>query len=404
MLTAEDVNVNVAVPVTFPQVPWTVTVPAVAVDDTVTTPVLLLTLTPVFDVGREYVTVCPVRILLFASRTVAVAVDVTVPLVGIVTLLGVSVTVRLDGTTAVRVRTAVPVMFPQVPLTVTVPAVAVDDTVTTPLLPLTLTPVFEVVSEYVTVCPVSTLLFASRTVAVAVDVAVPLVGIVTVLGVSVTERLAGIITNVNVAVPVIFPQVPLTVTVPASAVDDTVTTPVLLLTLTPVFEVVSEYVTVCPVSTLLFASRTTAVAVAVAVPLVGIVTLLGVSVTVRLDGTAVVRVSTAVPVTLPQVPWIVTVPAVAVDDTVTTPVLLSMLTPVFDVGREYVTVCPVRMLSSASRTVAVAVDVTVPFVGIVTLFGVSVTVRVAGSPDAPEPDDTDTGDSLVVVVSSPNCP
>jgi hypothetical protein len=206
-----------------------------------------------------------------------------------------------------------------------------------------------------------------------------------------------------VAAPVTLPQVPRTVTVPAVAVDDTVTTPVLPLTLTPVFEVGSEYVTVCPVRMLLFASRTVAVAVDVAVPLAGIVTLAGVSVTVRLAGATVVSVSMAVSAIFPQVPWTVTVPAVAVDDTVTTPVVPLMLTPVFEVTSEYVTVCPVRMLSPPSRTVAVAVVVTVPPVGIATLFGVSVTVRVAGSPEAPETV-TATGDNLVVVVPSPNCP
>jgi hypothetical protein len=138
------------------------------VDDIVTTPVLLLTLTPVFGAVNAYVTVCPVRMLLFASRTVDAAVTDTVPLAGTVTLLGVSVTVRLAGAGVEIVSVAVPVMLPQVPRTVTVPAVAVDDTVTTPVLLLTLTPVFDAVNTYVTVCPVRTLLFASRTVDAAV--------------------------------------------------------------------------------------------------------------------------------------------------------------------------------------------------------------------------------------------
>jgi hypothetical protein len=201
-------------------------------DETVAIPVLEL----------DHVTARPVRTLLFASRVVAVscAVCPTVTLA----VAGVTLT---DATGTTETATVAVPLFPS--LVAVIVAEPAATPVTTPLVETVAMPVLELV--HVTVRPVSTLLFASRVVAVScTDCPTLTLGVV---GATLTDA-TGIGVTVTVAVP-LFPS--LVAVIVAEPTATPVTTPLDETVAMPVLEL--DHVTTRPVSTLLFASRVVAV-------------------------------------------------------------------------------------------------------------------------------------------------
>ncbi len=188
----------------------------------------------------------------------------------------------------------------------------------------------------VTACPVITLLFASRTVAAAADVAPFAIDV----GVNATETVATAGVTVIVAAPVTPPLVAVMLAVPTATA---VTTPVAETVATA--ELLDAQVTGEPVIGL--PSRSRGVATAVAVD--PVVTDAGVNATdTELTGCEV-TVTVALPVWPPLVAVMVAVPEVT---PATRPAAVTVATCVL--VEFQVTVRPVRTLPAASRTVATA--------------------------------------------------